>query len=74
MAGRGKGHYLFIGVGVICLIASAIIFWDVVRDGFTVKGMLSPGAFALIGLFWLLWGLKAGGTQKSSGSNDAGEG
>lgn len=63
MTKSAKGRLLFITTGVICLGSAAIIFWRRITDGLTMRGLLVPVAFALIGVFWLLFGLKINGAK-----------
>jgi len=65
MAKGNKGRWLFIAAGVICLGSAAIMAWRRISDGLTAGDLLAPVAFALMGVFWLLYGLKATGTRDS---------
>jgi len=63
MTKSAKGRLLFITTGVICLVSAAIMVWSRIVDGLTMRGLLVPGTFALLGLFWLLYGFKATGKK-----------
>ena len=54
-----KGRLLFLIVGVVCLIASAVMWWDLARDGITASGAVRPAFFTLMGFFWLFVSHKA---------------
>ena len=57
------GRLLFLTTGVICLVSAAIMVWRRTVDGLTMRGLLVPVTFALLGVFWLLYGLKATGKK-----------
>ena len=56
MLKSGKGRWIFIISGVILLIAAVIQWWDLLDEG---GGIFSPIVFTLMGVFWLLYGIKA---------------
>jgi uncharacterized membrane protein HdeD (DUF308 family) len=58
-----RGRLLFIAAGVICLVSAAVIVWRRALEGLTAGDLLTPLAFALMGVFWLLYGLKATGAK-----------
>ena len=63
MANNAKGRWLFITTGVICLVSAAVMLWRRTADGLTIDGLLLPVTFALLGMFWLLWGLRTTGPK-----------
>ena len=63
MTKSGKGRLLFITTGVICLGSAAIMVWRRITDGLTMRGLLVPLAFVLIGVFWLILGLRTNGAK-----------
>jgi hypothetical protein len=56
-----KGRLVLLIAGVVCLIGSGVLWWDVVRDGVTAEGAVRPAAFTLMGLFWVLFWHKTKG-------------
>jgi hypothetical protein len=67
MANAGKGRWILIGSGMIMLVAEAIMWWRVMRDGFSTEGALLPASFTLLGVFWLLYAWKTRVTSKIGG-------
>jgi len=63
MAKNTKGRLLFVTAGVICLVSAVIVFWRRIEDGLTTDSLLLPITFALLGMFWLLWGLRTAGPK-----------
>lgn len=60
MMARGKkGRLLLLVAGVVCLIASGVMWWALARDGITIDGAVRPAAFTLMGLFWVLYSQKS---------------
>ena len=58
-----KGRLLFLIVGVLCLISSAIMWWALARGGITAVGAIQPALFTLMGFFWLFVSHKAKGGE-----------
>ena len=55
MVRGGRGGIVLLVAGVICLIGSAVMWWDAVRDGLTFDSAIRPAAFTIMGLFWVLF-------------------
>jgi uncharacterized membrane protein HdeD (DUF308 family) len=66
MANGGKGRWIIIVAGVICLVAGPTMW---IRDGFSTEGALTPVFFTLLGVFWLLYAWKTKGPSKTSGGD-----
>lgn len=68
MAVETKRRTPVIVAAVVVLIGSAILWWDLVREGFTMGGVLVPALFTVLGVFWLAVGFRA-----PDGADAAGE-
>lgn len=64
MASPGIGRSFILVAGAICLVAAGLLWWTLIRDGVTLRGTLRPGMFTLIGLFWVLYGLRSGRARR----------
>ncbi len=56
-----RGRLVLLIAGVVCLIGSAVMWWDAARYGFTAEAAVRPAAFTLMGLFWVLFWHKTKG-------------
>lgn len=57
--GDAVGRPIVIASGVIVILASVIMWWDLIRDGATLSDSLVPALFTVVGVFWLLVGFRA---------------
>ena len=55
---KAKGRTPMIVAAVVVLIGSAILWWDLAREGFTIDGFLVPALFSVLGVFWLVMGFR----------------
>ena len=69
MAMETKRRTPVIVAAVVVLIGSAILWWDLAREGFTVDGLLVPALFTVLGVFWLAMGFRA----RPNGDPDGGQ-
>ena len=68
MPGNAKRRTLIVAA-VVILIGSAVLWWDLAREGFTVAGSLVPALFTGLGVFWLAMAFRA----RPDGGADAGQ-
>ena len=55
---EAKRRNPMIVAAVVVLIGSAILWWDLAREGFTIDGLLVPALFTVLGGFWLAMGFR----------------
>jgi hypothetical protein len=69
MMRSGKGGLVLLAAGVICLIGSAVMWWDALREGLAFDSAIRPAAFTIMGLFWVLFWHKTKDARGNGGNS-----
>lgn len=67
---KAKRSRLLMACAVLLLASAAVLWWDLFRDGATLRGAAEPALVTLMGVFWLL---VASRTRWSSRDRDLSE-
>lgn len=62
MAARAKRRIVTVSA-VVILIGAAVLWWDLFRDGATLRGALLPLLLTGLGFFWLAVGFRESGPE-----------
>ena len=73
MSSSRWGSTVIIFAGVICLIAAAILWWDLIADEAGGRNVFLPSLFTAMGAVWLVIGVRARGGRQPTG-RDRGSG
>ncbi len=71
MTDAAKGRMGIKVSAVVILVGAAILWWDLTREGFTIRGVFLPAIFTFLGIFWLSAGSRAKGSE-NPGKADSG--
>lgn len=59
------GRTLMVVAAAVTLVAAAILWWDLMRDEVTLRGVAVPSLVTVLGLFWLYLGRRTRSSEQS---------